>query len=53
MLVDGMLEGLWRMTESGRVEMRLFRALTTAERADLDAEVGRVEALLAPAAARE
>ncbi|NUR09060.1 MAG: winged helix DNA-binding domain-containing protein [Nocardioidaceae bacterium] len=52
-LVDGMLEGLWRMTESGRVEMRLFRALTTAERADLDAEVGRVEALLAPAAARE
>jgi hypothetical protein len=47
--VDGVLEGLWRLTESGSVDLRLFRPLTTAERADLDAEVGRVETLLRPA----
>jgi hypothetical protein len=46
--VDGTLEGLWRLTGSGSVDLRLFRPLTTAERADLDAEVGRVETLLAP-----
>jgi len=46
--VDGNLEGLWRMTGAGSVDLKLFRPLTTAERADLDGEVGRVEALLAP-----
>ena len=44
--IDGMLEGLWR--ESGdRVEVELFRELTRAERADLDAEVGALEQFLA------
>jgi hypothetical protein len=44
--VDGMLEGLWRH-EDGRVRVELFRTLTREERAELDAEVARVEHLLA------
>ena len=43
--VDGMLEGLWRL-EEGRITIELFRDLTRRERADLDDEVARVEALL-------
>jgi hypothetical protein len=42
-LVDGMLEGLWK--PGG--EVRLFRSLTRAERAGLDDELARVEELLA------
>ncbi|MGH3510271.1 MAG: winged helix DNA-binding domain-containing protein, partial [Nocardioidaceae bacterium] len=45
--VDGLLEGLWRPTQNGRVDLDLFRRLTRSERAELDAEVGRTEALLA------
>jgi hypothetical protein len=46
-LVDGWLEGLWRVAD-GRVEVvSLLRALTSEERAGLDEEIGRVEALLA------
>jgi hypothetical protein len=42
-----MLEGLWR-EQDGRVEVvARFRDLTRRERADLDDEVGRVEAMLA------
>lgn len=44
--VDGMLEGLWRQV-NGRVEVELFRRLTRAERAGLDAEVAALEELLA------
>ena len=44
--VDGMLEGLWR-EEEGRVEVELFRRLTRAEREELEAEVARLEQLLA------
>jgi hypothetical protein len=42
-LVDGMLEGLWK--PGG--EVRLFRRLTRAEQAGLDEELARVEELLA------
>lgn len=45
-LVDGMLDGLWRV-EDGRVEAELFRSLTRAERVELDEEIAGVEALLA------
>ena len=46
-LVDGWLEGLWRVVD-GRVEVtELMRTLTPGERAGLDEEVDRVEALLA------
>ena len=45
--VDGMLEGLWRETDGARVDVELFRTLTRAEQQELDAEVGRVEQLLA------
>lgn len=44
--VDGMLEGLWRQA-GDRVEVELFRELTRAERAELDAEVAALERLLA------
>ncbi len=45
-LVDGLLEGLWRRRD-GRVEsVETFRALTAREQAELDDEIGRVEALL-------
>jgi hypothetical protein len=47
LFVDGMLEGLWRPVD-GRVEVvELFRKLTRPERAELDEEIARVEALLA------
>ncbi|MGZ4427588.1 MAG: winged helix DNA-binding domain-containing protein [Nocardioidaceae bacterium] len=45
--VDGLLEGIWRPTQAGRVELELLRPLTRSERQDLDVEVARVEALLA------
>jgi hypothetical protein len=44
--VDGVLEGLWRRTPSGSVEVELFRPLSRAERTELDVEVGRLESLL-------
>jgi hypothetical protein len=45
--VDGMLEGLWRVHE-GRVRVdSLLRPLTRTERAGLDDEIARVDALLA------
>ena len=47
LFVDGWLEGLWRLA-GDRVEVvELFRDLTKRERADLDAEIARVEELLA------
>ena len=46
-LVDGMLEGLWRPVD-GRVDVvELLRKLTRSERVELDEEIARVEALLA------
>jgi hypothetical protein len=45
--VDGMLEGLWRRTGSGALDVELYRPLTRAERHELDAEVAAVERLLA------
>ena len=44
--VDGMLEGLWRRSPTGAVDLRLLRPLTRQEQAELDEEVGRVELLL-------
>ena len=44
--VDGFMAGLW-WNRDGRVELDLFRDLTRAEKADLDAEVSRTEAFLA------
>jgi len=44
--VDGMLEGFWRRTPTGSVDVRLSRRLTRAEQAELDDEVARVERLL-------
>ncbi|WP_193609138.1 DNA glycosylase AlkZ-like family protein [Nocardioides lijunqiniae] len=47
LFVDGMLEGIWRV-EEGRVRvLETLRPLTRAERAELDEESARVEALLA------
>jgi hypothetical protein len=46
LFVDGELEGLWRTTASGAVEVELFSRLTRAERADLDAEVAALEQFL-------
>jgi hypothetical protein len=47
LLVDGMLEGLWRPVD-GRVDVvELLRRLTRSERVGLDEEIARVEALLA------
>lgn len=45
--VDGWLTGIWRAADDRVVVDRLHRDLTRAERAELDEEVGRVEALLA------
>jgi hypothetical protein len=43
---DGMLVGLWRVTD-GRVEvLSTVRALTKLERSELDDEIARVEKLL-------
>jgi hypothetical protein len=47
MLVDGVLDGLWRSGADGRVDVEPFRRLSRAEREELETEVGRVEALLA------
>ena len=44
--VDGELEGLWRQTDSGALDLELFRRLTRTERADLDTEVSALEAFL-------
>lgn len=46
-LVDGMLEGLWRRDGDRVGSVETFRALTRREQAELDDEVARVEALLA------
>lgn len=47
MYADGWLEGLWRV-EDGRVVIgEVLRPLTRAEKAELDEEIERVEALLA------
>ena len=43
--VDGFMAGLW-WHRDGRVELDVFRELTRAQRAELDDEVDRVEALL-------
>jgi hypothetical protein len=45
--VDGELEGLWRTTASGAVDVELFRSLTRDERAQLDDQVGALESFLA------
>lgn len=45
-LVDGMLEGLWRRRDDRVGSVETFRALTARERSELDDEVARVEALL-------
>jgi len=50
-LVDGWLEGIWRV-EDGRVRVvDLLRPLTPAERAGLDEEIARVDELLGRAGA--
>jgi hypothetical protein len=46
LLVDGMLEGLWRQKEGRVVIVETFRDLSGRERADLDAEIARVETML-------
>lgn len=45
--VDGALEGLWRQTASGKVELELFRTLDRTEQQQLDDEVAALEAFLA------
>jgi hypothetical protein len=45
--VDGWLTGLWRVADGRVTVTELFRDLTPSEQAELDEEVGRVEALLA------
>ncbi len=45
--VDGWLEGLWRQTPSGAVDVEVFRDLTRDEQGELDAEVAAVERFLA------
>lgn len=45
-LVDGMLEGLWRRNGDRVASIETFRDLTRRERSELDDEIGRVEALL-------
>ena len=46
-LVDGWLEGLWRVSDGRVTVVELFRDLTSTERRELDAEVDRVTSLLA------
>jgi hypothetical protein len=43
--VDGFMAGLW-WNRDGRVELDVFRELTSVQRAELDDEVDRVEHLL-------
>jgi hypothetical protein len=45
-LVDGMLEGLWRQVDD-HVEVELFRELSSTERSELEEEVAALEELLA------
>lgn len=47
LFVDGWLEGTWRQTDTGKVDLTLHRRLTRTEWAELDHEVARVEAFLA------
>jgi hypothetical protein len=47
LFVDGWLEGLWHEADGKVVVSQLQRDLTPAEQAELDEEIGRVEALLA------
>jgi hypothetical protein len=44
--VDGVLEGMWRQTDQGRVDVKLFRSLSATERSDLDGEVAALEQFL-------
>jgi hypothetical protein len=46
LFVNGWLEGLWRVTDDRVEVIELFRDLTKRERADLDDEIARVDALL-------
>jgi hypothetical protein len=46
LFVDGMLEGLWRRVDGKPVVVEEFRTFTRSERADLNDELSRVEALL-------
>jgi hypothetical protein len=45
--VDGELEGLWRATPSGTVDVELFRSLSRTEKTQLDEEVGALQTFLA------
>lgn len=45
--VDGALEGLWRQSASGTVDLELFRTLTRTEQNQLDDEVAALEEFLA------
>jgi len=46
--VDGWLTGLWRPMDGRVTVTELFRDLSPAERADLDEEIERVDAMMAP-----
>jgi hypothetical protein len=45
-LVDGMMEGIWRVEDGLPTVVELLRPLTAAEQRDLDDELARVESLL-------
>jgi Winged helix DNA-binding domain len=47
LFVDGELEGLWRQTDGGALDIEPFRQLTRAEQAGLDEEVAALETFLA------
>lgn len=47
LFADGWLEGLWRVEDGKVVLGEILRPLSSAEKAELDEEIGRVEALLA------
>jgi hypothetical protein len=44
---DGMLVGLWRVSDGRPAVLETFRTLRKQERSELDDELGRVEELLA------
>jgi len=46
LLVDGWLEGLWRIEDGKPVVIGTFRKLSRAEQRELEGEFARVEALL-------
>ncbi len=48
LLVDGWLEGLWRIEDGKPVVIGTFRKLSRTEQRELDGEFARVEALLDP-----